>query len=169
MRIDRDRDVLIGRDLRVAVRQQVRRDAAANVAQLCELMTPQVLVHEHTMDEQRNRARARLVVGDLAGRGLGAADAERRRLGGHGSVLQALEAEIRPEGARLLASSGRPGLSNGALLWRPTPRHTRFTTTSPAAAVSGLKPAARGAPNAISHVFSRGRSSARISCRRSLS
>ena len=102
VRIGRDRDVLAGHDLRVAVRQQIRRDAVANVAQLGELVTPQVLVHEHTMDEQRDRARARLVVGDLAGRGLGAADAEHGRLGGHSSVLQALEAGIRPDGAQPL-------------------------------------------------------------------
>ena len=63
VRVGRHRHVLVRRDLGVAVREQVDRDAAPDVGQLRQLMAPQMPVQQHAVDEQRDRTRALLDVG----------------------------------------------------------------------------------------------------------
>ena len=58
----RDGHVLIARDVRLAVRQQVDGNAAPDVREVCQLMSPEVLIQQHAVHEQRNRPGALLGV-----------------------------------------------------------------------------------------------------------
>src|SRR6202040_970057 len=82
-----DGDVLIWFDLRIAMRQQVHRNAATDIRQSGQLVTPEMLVQHYTVDKQRHRAGARLGIADTARRGLDAADGQCGLLIAHGSVL----------------------------------------------------------------------------------
>src|SRR6202030_2264940 len=82
-----DGDVLIWFDLRIAMRQQVHRNAATDIRQSGQLVTPEMLVQHYTVDKQRHRAGARLGIADTARRGLNAADGQCGLLIAHGSVL----------------------------------------------------------------------------------
>jgi hypothetical protein len=55
MGIGRHGDVLVGRDLGVAMRQQINRDAPPDIRQPCHLVAPEMVVQQHAVEEQRNR------------------------------------------------------------------------------------------------------------------
>jgi hypothetical protein len=46
------------------MREQVQRDAAANIMETGELVTPQVLVEQYAMNEEGDRSGALLAIGD---------------------------------------------------------------------------------------------------------
>ncbi len=72
VRICRHGDILVRRDLSVAMRKQVHGDAAPDIGQMRQLITPQMPIQQHAMHEQRDRTCALLLVTDMARRSLDA-------------------------------------------------------------------------------------------------
>jgi hypothetical protein len=69
------RHVLLLVDFGIAMRQQVRRDAAPEIRERSQLMPPQMPVEQHAVHKQRNRPLSLLRVGNRAGRGFHACPA----------------------------------------------------------------------------------------------
>ncbi len=66
LRVGAHRHILIRRDLGVAMRQEIHRDAAADVRQPGQLVPPQMLIQYHAMHEERDRTRPGGCVADAA-------------------------------------------------------------------------------------------------------
>ena len=94
LRVRGHRHVLVRSDLRLPVRQQVDRDAAAHVRQLRQLVAPQVPVEQYAVHKQRDRPGARLGVADAARASDDAAPC-RHLIGTHRSILLALSRSMR--------------------------------------------------------------------------
>src|SRR5260370_4756160 len=69
------------------MRQQVHRNAATDIRQSGQLMTPEMLVQHDPVAKRRHWAGARLGIANTARRGLDAADGQCGLLIAHGSVL----------------------------------------------------------------------------------
>jgi len=65
--VRRHRDILIRGNLGIAVCQEIHGDAPPHVGQSGELMSPDVPVQQHAMDEQRDRSLSRFDVADPSG------------------------------------------------------------------------------------------------------
>jgi hypothetical protein len=66
LRVCGHRNILIRRDLGVAMRQEIHRDAAADVRQSSQLVPPQMLIQHHAMHEERDRPGSSGCVADAA-------------------------------------------------------------------------------------------------------
>src|SRR5260370_17610484 len=65
-RIRGNRYVLTGADFRVAVRQEINCDGPAYIRQCLLLMTPEIAVQQHAVDEQRDRPRTTTGIADVS-------------------------------------------------------------------------------------------------------
>lgn len=66
LRVGGHGNILIRRDLGVAMRQEIHRDAAADVRQPGQLVPPQMLIQDHAMHKERDRTGASGCVADAA-------------------------------------------------------------------------------------------------------